>query len=96
MRDAPVLILFHADDRIPMADANAQLAIQNAALMVHALGLGAVYTGLLTDVSHRDKSIGRMLGLPEHHRICGGLALGYPRYQFKKWVERRPAKVTWL
>ncbi len=96
LRNAPALIIFHADERSSMADINAQLAIQNAALMAYSLGLGSFYTGYLLVACQRDKSICRLINLPENHKVYGGLAIGYPKFEFKKWIERKTPEVSWL
>jgi len=96
LRNAPALIIFHADERSAMADINAQLAIQNAALMAYSLGLGTFYTGYLLIACQRDKSIRRLINLPENHKVYGGLAIGYPKFQFKKWIERKAPEISWL
>jgi nitroreductase/NAD-dependent dihydropyrimidine dehydrogenase PreA subunit len=94
--NAPVLIIFHADEKTMFGDISVQLAIQNATLMAHSLGLGSFYTGLLLTAAQRDKSIGNMINLPKNHKIYGGLAIGYPKYEFKKWIERKTPEVSWL
>ncbi|MGA2158694.1 MAG: nitroreductase family protein [Dehalococcoidia bacterium] len=96
LRNAPVLIIFHADERSSMADINAQLAIQNAALMAYSLGLGSFYTGYILAACQRDKSIRRLINLPQNHKVYGGLAIGYPKFEFKKWIERKTPEVSWL
>jgi hypothetical protein len=37
-----------------------------------------------------------MVKLPENHKVYGALAIGYPRFEFKKWPERRTPEITWL
>jgi nitroreductase/NAD-dependent dihydropyrimidine dehydrogenase PreA subunit len=96
LHNAPTLILFHAIDRGFNIDINAQLAIQNAALMAHAQGLGSFYTGKLLQACERGKAIQQMVSLPENHKIYGALAVGYPRFQYKNWPERKTPKITWL
>ncbi len=96
LRDAPVLIIFHADERQMMPGVNAQLALQNAALMAHALGLGSFYTGYLLAAYERNRSIGKLLSLPPHHRMYGGLALGYPRFPYRKWINKMAPQVKWV
>ena len=64
--------------------------------MAYAQGLGTFYTGFLVAVCQRDNSIGRLLDIPRQHRIYGGLALGYPKFEFNKWIERKTPKVSWL
>ncbi|MHB8085619.1 MAG: nitroreductase family protein [Dehalococcoidia bacterium] len=96
LRNAPALIIFHADERSAMADINAQLAIQNAALMAYSLGLGSFYTGYVLAACQRDKSMRRLINLPQNHKVYGGLAIGYPKHEFKQWIERKHPEVSWL
>jgi nitroreductase/NAD-dependent dihydropyrimidine dehydrogenase PreA subunit len=96
LHNAPVLLIFHADELSMMPDINAHLAMQNATLMAHSLGLGSFYTGLLLTAAQRDKSIENMINLPKNHKIYGGLAIGYPKYEFKKWIERKTPEMSWL
>jgi nitroreductase/NAD-dependent dihydropyrimidine dehydrogenase PreA subunit len=97
LHNAPSLILFHAEGRpMALADINASFAVHNAALMIHAQGLGSFYSGFLAEVCRRDKSVQRLVKLPENHKVYGALVIGYPRFEFKKWPERRTPKITWL
>lgn len=96
MNNAPALVLFHGEDNGGMAVIDANLALQNATLAAEALGLGCYYTGFVAMACKRDDGIAKFLSLPETHTIFGALALGYPRLAFKKWPERKPARVTWL
>jgi nitroreductase len=96
LHNAPVMIIFHADELSMMPDINAHLAMQNTTLMPHSLGLGNFYTGLLLMAAQRDKATGNMINLPKNHKVYGGLAIGYPKYEFKKWMERKTPKVSWL
>ncbi len=75
---------------------NVQLAIQNAALMAHAQGLGCFYTGYLLSASARSKAIVQLVGIPDHHKIYGGLAVGYPKYVFRNWIERKHLMINWI
>jgi nitroreductase/NAD-dependent dihydropyrimidine dehydrogenase PreA subunit len=97
LHQAPVLVLFCADSAGEFfARVNASLALHNVALAAETLGLGCFYTGFVVIASDRDDSIARLVGLPETHKIYGGLAMGYQRLKFSKWPERNPAKVTWV
>ena len=96
LNDAPVLVLFCADQAGGFPDVNASLAVQNAILAAEALGLGCFYAGFVARACKRDDKIARLVSLPETHGIYGVLAMGYPRVRFRNWPERNPAKVTWL
>jgi len=96
LNNAPVLVIFHADEVGGFASVDASLALQNAALAAEALGLGCFYVGFVVMACGRDDRIPKLLSLPEHHKVFGGLAMGYPRLSFGKWPERKPAKITWV
>jgi len=96
LRNAPALVLFYANQSISFAEANANLAVQNAMLIAESLGLGTFYTGYVVAASGRDRTVSRLLALPKNHKIYGGLAIGYPEITFSKWIERNPAKITWM
>lgn len=94
--NAPILILFHAERRIRFAEANANLALQNATFVAASLGLGGFYTGYVVIACSRGRAIPELIGLPGKHRVYGGLALGYPEIEFPLWVERNPPKIRWI
>lgn len=97
LHEPPVLLLFCADSvGGTFAGTNANLALHNAALAAETLGLGCFYTGFVVTISERDDSISKLVGLPETHKIYGALAIGYPRFKFRNWPQRNPAKVTWV
>jgi nitroreductase/Pyruvate/2-oxoacid:ferredoxin oxidoreductase delta subunit len=97
LHDAPALILFHAEKKpLSTADINATLALHNVALMAYARGLGSCYTGYIMLICERDKTIPQMVKLPENHKVYGALAIGYPRFEFKRWPERKKPRITWL
>ncbi len=96
LHDAPVLIFFHADRNDEFAEVNASLALHNAALISHSLGLGSFFAGYIVDVCQHDDDIPKLLSLPSNHRIYGALALGYPKLKFKKRMDRKSAQITWL
>ena len=94
--NAPVVIIFHADEKTIFGDISVQLAVQNATLMTHSLGLGGFYSGLVLMACQRDKTLKQMIGLPRNHKAYGCLVIGYPKYEFKKWIERNKPEVSWL
>jgi nitroreductase len=93
--NASTLLLFHADRSAMFAGVNANLALQNATLVCQALGLGNFYTGFAIAACDRDKRIAKLLELPPEHKIYGGLAIGYPKFRYPHWIERKPARIQW-
>jgi len=96
LRGAPTLVLFHADQGRSFAEADANLALQNATLIAQTLGIGSFYTGYVVSVCRRDDRIPRLLSIPEGHKVYGGLAMGYTKFKFANWMERKPARLTWI
>jgi len=95
LHNAPALIIFHADRHASMGGISASLAVENAALAAETLGIGAFYSGFVLFAIRHDPSFKKLLGVPDSHEVHGALALGYPKLKFRKWIERRPAQITW-
>jgi nitroreductase/NAD-dependent dihydropyrimidine dehydrogenase PreA subunit len=94
--NAPVLMVFHGVRNAPGSQVNATLALQNASLMAQALGLGHVYVSFVVAAVFKEKEIREILSIPKRNRVHGALALGYPKYQYENWVERRSPRVRWI
>ncbi len=91
LRGAKALILIHTVDGWP-ADAN--LAYQNASIMAESLNVGHFYTGYICKFSELDKEglLKKTLGIEGN--IYAGMALGMPKYKFKKYVDRKPMVIN--
>jgi nitroreductase/NAD-dependent dihydropyrimidine dehydrogenase PreA subunit len=102
LNDAPVLLAFHAHRTIVFADINAQLALQNASLVAHSLGIGHFFTGWVLSPCRAPRArawnerIPKLLGIPPGNVLYGALTLGYPIPRFKKMIERKPPKISWV
>lgn len=95
--DAPaVLIVHHVADGGRFADTDAQLALQNATLAAGALGLGTFYTGFLTRAADNTPGIRKILGIPENHKIAGGMTVGVPAVNYRYLPVREYPDVTFL
>ncbi len=92
---APCLLIAHSPRSIHFPESNAAIAIHNAALAAHALGLGGFMLGYVTAASKRDSTLPKLFGIPGHHEIYAGLALGHPFLKFTNWIQRRPLETTW-
>ena len=102
LNGAPVLLAFHARRTVGFADVNAQLALQNASLVAHALGIGHFYTGWVLSPCRApmarawNRRIPNLLGIPSDNNLYGALALGYPIPRFKNMIERKPPRIGWV
>jgi nitroreductase/NAD-dependent dihydropyrimidine dehydrogenase PreA subunit len=101
LNDAPVLLAFHARRTDGYGDINAQLALQNASLVAHALGIGHFFTGWVLAPSRApmakawNRRIPNLLGIPSDNNLYGALGLGYPIPRFKNTIERKPPRIVW-
>lgn len=101
LHGAPVLLVFHAQRTIGFADVNAQLALQNASLVAHSLGIGHFYTGWVLSPCRApmarawNRRIPNLIGVPPGNKLHGALALGYPIPRFKNMIERKPPQIGW-
>jgi nitroreductase/NAD-dependent dihydropyrimidine dehydrogenase PreA subunit len=101
LNGAPVLLAFHARRTVGFGDVNAQLALQNASLVAHALGIGHFYTGWVLApccapmARAWNRRIPNLLDIPPDNNLYGALALGYPIPRFKNMIERKPAQISW-
>jgi len=102
LHGAPVLLAFHARRTVGFADINAQLALQNASLVAHSLGIGHFYTGWVLAPCRApmargwNRRIPGLIGIPPGNELHGALALGYPIPRFKNMIERKPPQITWV
>ena len=96
---APALLAFHAQRTVGFADVNAQLALQNASLVVHSLGIGHFYAGWVVSPCRApmarawNQRIPSLIGIPPGNELHGVLALGYPIPKFKNMIERKPSQI---
>ncbi len=95
LRGAPCVLFFHADPTIRKPDQSAQLAVQNATLMCETLGLASFYTGFVVAACARGVRFPALAGMPKGHRVYGGMAIGYSKFAFSQWPDRKPAPVQW-
>jgi nitroreductase/NAD-dependent dihydropyrimidine dehydrogenase PreA subunit len=102
LNGAPVLLASHAPRTVGFADVNAQLALQNASLVAHSLGIGNFYTGWVLAPCRApmarawNRRIPDLIGIPPGNELYGALALGYPIPRFKNMIERKLPRIKWV
>jgi nitroreductase len=102
LHDAPALLVFHARRTAGFGDMDANLALQNASLLAHSLGVAHFVTGYVLAACRAPMSrawnrrIPDLIGIPAENEVHGALALGYPVPTFKNWIERKPARILWV
>lgn len=94
--DAPVLIIVSNTDGYLNAMADSACAMENMMLAAHSLGLGSCWINLLVRLRDFEgvRVISSAFQIPENHKICGCLAVGYPDMAVPKAPERKEAIIN--
>ncbi|MGQ9593205.1 MAG: nitroreductase family protein [Anaerolineae bacterium] len=94
-RDAPVLLVAHAEKADYFGRDNCLFATYNVMLEAVTRGLGTCLIGYFIAAWDRDRRVREALGLPEGQRAYAACTLGYPAVRYRKAVPRRPVAVAW-
>lgn len=94
-RDAPHLVLAHADRAWPYGSEDCASALTYLDLYAHAIGLGTCWGGYFYTAVNNYEPLFEALGLPCHHRACGAMMVGYPVYAYHRCPVRNAPRVTW-
>ncbi len=92
---ASAVIVVAADHDASCPCEDALLATANMLLAAHALGLGTCLIGFVIEAMRRDKTIIRMLGIPDHETPYAVLALGWPNETYQRVAGRKPAVIRY-
>lgn len=92
---APVVLVLYAPVATVMPRETAYYAAAQLVMMATAMGLGTCFVGWLTAAAAHSDEIRETLGLPEEHRVFAALALGYPKYKYRRAIGRDGPKVEW-
>lgn len=95
LRKAPGLIIAHGAADDPMAVTSATIALATLDLAALSFGLGTCWAGFLHQAALSSSGVATALGLPPGHRMCGGMMIGYPEFEYSRIPTRNPAHVTW-
>ena len=91
---AAVIVVAAANDAsCPSEDA--LLATGNMLLAAHAMGLGTCLVGFVIEAMRRDRSIVRVLGIPDHETPYAVIALGWPDETYRRVAGRKRAVVRY-
>ena len=96
-RNAPVVIIIHGLRTNFMARANCSIAARNIEIMAKTLGLGTCWVGFLSSAANlAEKKIERYLQIPDDRSIYGAILVGYPKFEYRKIIPRKPREVRWI
>jgi nitroreductase/NAD-dependent dihydropyrimidine dehydrogenase PreA subunit len=94
-REAPHLIIVHAEKDWLFAPEDTALALCLLELYAVSLGLGVCWGGYLYKAVNAYPPLFEALGLPQDHLAFGAVMLGYPQFQYPRIPLRNRPIVTW-
>lgn len=94
-RNAPVVIIAHADESFRLGQADCILALSYLELMAPPLDLGATWAGYMMLAAAAYSPLIESLKLPKAHKCFGIMMIGYPMLKFVRMPLRTPPPVQW-
>ena len=94
-RDAPVVIVAHAQKDNPRGEATCTIALTYMELAALGLGLGCCWAGYFMRAAAGYPPLIEALGLPEAHRCFGAMMVGYPKYSYHRLPLRNDPCIAW-
>ncbi len=97
LRGAPCLIVATAPAGFAIGHDNARFALEYVELYATALGLGTCWAGFVEICAASNFApLREAMKLPAGTVVAGAMMVGYPKYAYRRLVDRNPLKVSWL
>ena len=94
-RGAPHVIVAHADKLWPFGPEDCAGALTFLDLYAQSIGLGTCWGGYFYTAANNHPPLFAELGIPENHRVCGAMMVGYPVYTYHRCPPRNQPRVRW-
>ncbi len=94
-RDAPHIIVAHADKNWGFGAEDCTLAISFLDLYATSLGLGTCWGGYFYSAINAHRPLFEDLGLPNDHKAFGAIMIGYPKFKYRRIPVRNRPRVVW-
>lgn len=95
LRDAPVVIVAHADKNNRLAPANCTIALAYLELASAGMGLRCCWAGFFAGAAVNFPAMIEALPIPGGHKCYGAMMVGYPKFSYPRIPRRKFPKVTW-
>ncbi|MGH4124690.1 MAG: nitroreductase family protein [Clostridium sp.] len=97
LRGAPNLIMTTADEDFSNGRGNSISSLTYLELFAPSLGLGTCWAGYFEYcASLKGSPLLKLFNIPEGKTITAAVMVGYPKYSYKRLVDRNPLEVTYL
>ncbi len=94
-REAPHLIIVHAEQDWTFAPEDTALALSLLDLYATNIGLGVCWGGYIYKAINTFPPLFDALGLPSGHLAFGAVMVGYPKFKYQRIPVRNQPHVTW-
>jgi nitroreductase/NAD-dependent dihydropyrimidine dehydrogenase PreA subunit len=94
-REAPHLIIVHAEQDWTYAPEDTALALSLLDLYATSIGLGVCWGGYIYKAINTFPPLFDALGLPSGHLAFGAVMVGYPKFKYQRIPVRNQPRVTW-
>lgn len=95
-RNAQAMILFHACKKSDNYRNDIFIALTYALLKAHSLGIGASAIDLIPPAIERTSYLKQLFQIPEENEVVASMILGYPKYKYKRAIQRQLKSITWI
>jgi nitroreductase len=95
LRNAPAVIVAHAQKDDRMAPATCTIAMSYLELAAVGRKLGTCWAGYFNAAASTFPPMIGALGLPEGNQCFGSMMVGYPSFIYKRLPSRRNPEITW-
>ncbi len=97
LRDAPNLILAIANKNLKKGRENTVRSFAHMELYATALGLGSCIAGLFEMCAFSNYNpLLELFKIQEDKMITGAIMVGYPKFSYKRLVDRDQLDITWI
>ncbi len=95
-RNAPTMILFHANKQSENYATDIYIALAYALLKAHTLGLGATAIDLIPPAIEKTPVLKQMFKIPKENEVVASIILGYPKFKYRRAIQRKLKSITWI
>ena len=95
LRDAPALIVAHANKENRAAPPACTIALTYLELAARTMGMGACWAGYFNAAATTYPPMQEALELQKDHQAFGSMMVGYPVFRYKRMPSRNEPKITW-
>jgi len=95
LRNAPILIVAHAEKENRLAPATCTIALTYLELAATSMGLGCCWAGYFNAAATSFPPMMEALSLPGGHQAFGSMMVGYPKFKYHRLPSRKPPQITW-